>query len=50
MSAIVQGVRNFGPYMLAEVLLPGGTLIALTMWLLARRRAKQARKEVRRVR
>jgi hypothetical protein len=42
MSAIVQGVRNFGPYMLVELVLPGGTLIALTMWLLARWRRKES--------
>ena len=41
MSAIVQGVKNVGPYMLVELLLPGGTLIALTMWLLARWRKKK---------
>ena len=42
MSALVQGVKNVGPYMLVELLLPGGTLIALTMWLLARwRRARR---------
>jgi hypothetical protein len=27
------GLRTFGPYLLLEVLLPGGTLLALLLWL-----------------
>jgi hypothetical protein len=28
-----QTARSIGPYLLVEVLLPGGTLIALLLWL-----------------
>ena len=27
------GLRKFGPYVLVELLLPGGTLLALLLWL-----------------
>jgi hypothetical protein len=30
---ISQRLRAFGPYLLIELLLPGGTLIALLLWL-----------------
>lgn len=30
------GLRSFGPYVLIEVLLPGGTLLAVLLWLLQR--------------
>ena len=36
---VVQGLKALGPYMAIELLLPGGTLIALLMWLAARRKA-----------
>jgi hypothetical protein len=39
MKAIVAGARRFGPYLLAELFLPGGTLIAIAMWLSRRRAA-----------
>ena len=42
MSAIVRGVKSLGPYMLVELLLPGGTLIAAAMWLIARHRRRAA--------
>jgi hypothetical protein len=29
-------LRNVGPYVLVELLLPGGTLIAVLMWLVHR--------------
>lgn len=29
----VKTLRNFGPYFLVELLLPGGTLVALLLWL-----------------
>jgi hypothetical protein len=31
-------VRALGPYLLVELVLPGGTLIALAMWLAQQRR------------
>jgi hypothetical protein len=37
MKQIVQGARSLSPYLLVEVLLPGGTLIALLLWLFRRR-------------
>ena len=43
---MVRGLKTVGPYVAVELLLPGGTLIAFTMWLLARARA---RKEVKRL-
>jgi hypothetical protein len=33
MKRILDGARSASPYLLAELLLPGGTLIALLMWL-----------------
>jgi hypothetical protein len=33
---ILHGVRGFGPYLLVELLLPGGSVIALLMWLFRR--------------
>jgi hypothetical protein len=33
MKQILRGARTLGPYLLTEALLPGGTLIALGMWL-----------------
>lgn len=33
MKKFLTGARNASPYLLAELLLPGGTLIALLMWL-----------------
>jgi hypothetical protein len=29
----LDGLRDFGPYVLVELLLPGGTLVALLLWL-----------------
>ena len=31
-SGVVGGLRKAGPYLLVELLLPGGTLIALLLW------------------
>jgi hypothetical protein len=39
MKQFLQSARNLGPYVAVEALLPGGTLIALALWLY-RRRAK----------
>ena len=33
MKQFLRGARTLGPYLLTEALLPGGTLIALGMWL-----------------
>jgi len=34
----LHGVRSASPYLLVEVLLPGGTLIAFLLWLYRRYR------------
>jgi hypothetical protein len=33
MKQLLQGARALSPYLLVELLLPGGTLIALSLWL-----------------
>jgi hypothetical protein len=33
LKSISHGLRNVGPYLLVELLVPGGTLIALLLWL-----------------
>jgi hypothetical protein len=33
LKLIVPALRSLGPYLLVEILLPGGTLVALLMWL-----------------
>jgi hypothetical protein len=33
LQALLKTVRNFGPYVLIELLLPGGTLVAILLWL-----------------
>ncbi len=38
MKAFLDGARSASPYLLVELLLPGGTLIALLLWLYRRRR------------
>lgn len=38
----VTWVRSLGPYVAIELILPGGTLIALALWTYRRRRAAQA--------
>jgi hypothetical protein len=42
-SAIAEMARRFGPYVLTELLLPGGTLLALFLYLSRLRRARLAR-------
>ena len=32
-SGSIAQIRKFGPYLLIELLLPGGTLLALLLWL-----------------
>jgi hypothetical protein len=34
---LLHGARNLSPYLLVELLLPGGTLIALLLWLFRRK-------------
>jgi hypothetical protein len=45
MKYLLHGARSFGPYLLVELLLPGGSLIALLMWLFRRHLKTQARPE-----
>jgi hypothetical protein len=33
MKPLIQAARAASPYLLAELLLPGGTLIAILLWL-----------------
>jgi hypothetical protein len=35
---LLQGARDLSPYLLVEVLLPGGSLVALALWLYRRHR------------
>jgi hypothetical protein len=37
MKALIQVARNASPYLAVELLLPGGSVIALLMWLLRHR-------------
>ena len=34
MKALLQTARSVAPYLLVEILLPGGTLIALALWIM----------------
>ena len=34
MKALLQAARTAAPYLLIEIVLPGGTLIALALWVL----------------
>ena len=36
MKALLQAARTAAPYLLVEIVLPGGTLIALALWILSR--------------
>jgi hypothetical protein len=38
-AAVFEGLRNAGPYLLVELLLPGGTLMALLLYLYRNRRS-----------
>lgn len=40
LEAVVEASRRFGPYLLTELLLPGGTLLALMLYLSRLRRAR----------
>ena len=39
MKPFLEGARAASPYLLLELLLPGGTLIALALWLYRHRRS-----------
>jgi len=44
---LIAKLRSLGPYVLIELLLPGGTLVALALWLANNaRRARLAATEV----
>lgn len=40
---LLSNARSVGPYLLVEILLPGGTLIALALWLSVNWRKWRAR-------
>ena len=43
MNALIQVARNASPYLAVELLLPGGSVIALLLWLFRHRFKKGAR-------
>lgn len=43
LETALEATRRFGPYVLTEVLLPGGTILALLLYLSRLRRARRAR-------
>jgi hypothetical protein len=40
----VAGLKEIGPYVAIEIILPGGTLIALLLWLYRRRQSAPAQR------
>ena len=42
MNALIHVARNAGPYVAVELLLPGGSVIALLLWLFRHRFNKEA--------
>jgi hypothetical protein len=42
MTALIQVARNASPYLAIELLLPGGSIIALLLWLFRHRFKKEA--------
>lgn len=46
MKKLVEGARRVGPYVLVELLLPGGSLIALVMLIVAYRKSLRTRNPV----
>jgi len=42
MKKLVHGLRRAGPYVALELFMPGGTLLALALWLSQRRKAAAA--------
>lgn len=51
MKALLHAARGATPYLLIEVLLPGGTMIALVLWLVRHRQelAAQGRRLIGRI-
>jgi hypothetical protein len=42
LALAIAGLKELGPYAAIEIILPGGTLIALGLWLYRRHRARIA--------
>jgi hypothetical protein len=42
----IAGLRSLAPYAAIELILPGGSLIALLLWLYRRKRNREARKRL----
>jgi hypothetical protein len=42
MRSVLHGIRQLGPYALVVLLVPGGSAIALLMWLWRRRMTKSS--------
>ena len=42
LKSILQGLRAVAPYLAVELILPGGTLVALILWLAQRKRESMA--------
>ncbi len=40
LAILPEGVRALGPYLLVELILPGGSLLALLLWLYNHRSAR----------
>ncbi|MGH8181102.1 MAG: hypothetical protein ACRETR_09010 [Steroidobacteraceae bacterium] len=40
---VIAGIRRVAPYLAIELILPGGSLVALTLWLLKNRPALRQR-------
>lgn len=43
LGSIAEGARRIAPYLLTELLLPGGTILAVLLFLVRRRRARLKR-------
>ena len=43
LKLVTSAVRALGPYLLVEILLPGGTLLAFLLWLYQQRRGEAVR-------
>ena len=41
-KSMMQKARGLGPYLLVELIMPGGTLIALAIWLSRRYQLRRA--------
>jgi hypothetical protein len=43
LARAIAGLRSLAPYAAIEILLPGGSLMALLLWLYRRQKSRQAR-------